>query len=74
VFVSFDKEVTGEKLLTISGVNFCEKSDGGHLLSSNSPTDIRPEIFRFAVSNDLVILAMVEKQQNLEEVFHSLTR
>lgn len=74
VFVTFDKEVSGEKLLTIHGVNFCEYSAGGHLLSSNSPTDIRPDIFRFAVSNDLVILGMVEKQQNLEEVFHSLTR
>lgn len=74
VFVSFDKQVVNDKLLSISGVNDCESSAGGYLLSSNSPSDIRPEIFRFAVKNDLVILAMVEKQQNLEEVFHSLTR
>lgn len=73
VFVAFDKQIPIEKLHEITGTGFCENSADGYLISSGSHHDIRPEIFRFAVKNDLVILAMVEKQQNLEEVFHALT-
>lgn len=73
VFVAFNKQIPIEKLHEITGTGFCEYSADGYLISANSPDDIRPAIFRFAVKNDLVILAMVEKQQNLEEVFHSLT-
>ncbi len=73
VFVAFDKQIPIEKLHEITGTGFCENSADGYLISASSHHDIRPEIFRFAVKNDLVILAMVEKQQNLEEVFHALT-
>jgi ABC-2 type transport system ATP-binding protein len=73
VFVAFNKQIPIEKLHEITGTGFCEYSADGYLISAISPDDIRPAIFRFAVKNDLVILAMVEKQQNLEEDFHSLT-
>lgn len=73
VFVAFDKQIPVEKLQEISGVGYFEKSADGYILFADSTDDIRPGIFRFAVRNDLIILAMVEKQQNLEEVFHALT-
>jgi ABC-2 type transport system ATP-binding protein len=36
--------------------------------------DIRPVIFHFAVKNNLTLLTLQEKQQNLESVFHELTQ
>ncbi|HKL34422.1 MAG TPA: hypothetical protein VJ919_17915, partial [Tangfeifania sp.] len=49
--------------------------DGSNwLIESDGSTDIRPLIFRFAVENNLTLLTLQEKQQNLESIFHQLTR
>jgi ABC-2 type transport system ATP-binding protein len=43
-------------------------------IESGGEVDLRPEIFRFAVENSLTLLNLVQKQQNLESIFHQLTR
>lgn len=73
VFVVFDQAVEEKHLLTISGVTGVVQHSAGWLLSADQHIDIRPEIFRFAVSSNLVILEMSEKQQNLDSIFKKLT-
>jgi len=74
VLVEFAEEVNEqifERINELSEVTRIGKSTW--LLSSNSPNDIRPEIFRFAVGNGLTILTMQQKVKQLEEIFQSLT-
>jgi ABC-2 type transport system ATP-binding protein len=44
-----------------------------YLLATNDKRDIRPDIFRFAVENNLTILSLNQKHKNLEEVFREIT-
>jgi hypothetical protein len=48
--------------------------NSGWLVTAVQGMDIRPELFRFAVSRGIVILCMFEKQQDLEVIFRQLTR
>jgi len=43
-------------------------------LISDSQTDIRSDVFNFAVSNQLTVLSLQREEQKLEEVFQELTR
>lgn len=45
-----------------------------YLLATSEVRDIRSDIFRFAVENNLTILSLNLKQKNLEQVFHEITR
>lgn len=44
------------------------------LAESANSVDLRPELFRFAVQNQLVLLTLKEQQQSLENVFQGLTK
>jgi ABC-2 type transport system ATP-binding protein len=74
VYVKFQQPVTSEQLKAIGNITRVTEESGGWLITSASATDLRPDIFRFAVSSDLVILELVEKQQNLEDIFRLLTQ
>jgi len=50
-----------------------EASTTWHLVS-NAATDIRADVFNFAVSNQLTVLSLQKEEQKLEEVFQELTR
>lgn len=63
-------DITG--LQKIKGVTRIVR-EGNHFLI-DSDTDIRPEIFRFAVNEHLTLITLQEKQQNLESIFHELTQ
>jgi ABC-2 type transport system ATP-binding protein len=56
---------TGKELLPVSAV---------WMLTPESGQDIRAAVFRFAVENNLTVLALNLEQQKLEEVFQELTR
>jgi len=43
------------------------------LLATNDTSDIRSDIFNFAVENQLTVLSMNKKEKNLEEVFREIT-
>jgi len=74
VIVEFSERAEPEKLQKITGVGFVACEGNQFLIESASGTDIRPEIFRFAVEHNLTLLTLHEKQQNLEGVFHELTQ
>ena len=75
VEVEFEKQPDLKKLKQIPGVISVGIAPNGFIqLSSESDTDIRKEVFQFAVSQGLVILSMNRKEQGLEEIFHSLTQ
>jgi ABC-2 type transport system ATP-binding protein len=74
VFVEFSTRVKPEKLIAVEGVKNVELHGDIFEIESTSEKDIRPAIFDFAVKNQLIILTLNEKQQNLESVFHQLTQ
>ncbi len=75
VLVEFDKAPDPEALRKIQGLRKIEKvNPTTYLAESDSGTDLRPALFRFAVQNQLVLLTLKEQQQSLENVFQDITR
>lgn len=75
VLVEFDQSPGVESLRKIPGINNLEEINSTTFVAeSNGELDLRPELFRFAVSKQLVILTIKEQHQSLENVFQELTR
>ena len=74
ITAEFDKEPDPDSLMNIDGVIKVEKVKGNKFLFHGSADkDIRREVFRFAVSNELILLGMTREEKDLESVFHDLT-
>jgi len=74
VYVGFDKEPVEAGLLGIANVVKVKKLNKENwLIEAEGEKDIRPDIFSFAVSNNLTVLSMQKEESNLEEVFRHLT-
>jgi ABC-2 type transport system ATP-binding protein len=74
ISVEFDREVDEKILRELPFVDSVEKVAGNSwLLESSGDQDIRPEIFSFAVKNNLTVLSLQKKESNLEEIFRHLT-
>ncbi|MEZ5105655.1 MAG: gliding motility-associated ABC transporter ATP-binding subunit GldA [Draconibacterium sp.] len=74
VIAEFNAPISPERLMQIKGVSRVAESENKWELESKGGEDIRPAIFKFAVDNQLTLLTLQEKQQNLESVFHELTK
>jgi ABC-2 type transport system ATP-binding protein len=74
VIAEFSAPVKLEKLLAIDGVKSAVLNENMWEIESTGVQEIRPAIFQFAVENNLTLLTLQEKQQNLENVFHQLTQ
>lgn len=75
VMVEFDKEISPELLKTIKGVTGLKKvSTTTWIVESAKDTDVRQEIFRFAVDHQLSVLSMQKQGNRLEDVFQQLTK
>lgn len=74
VVVQFDLPVNENQLEALEGVSSARFDGHSWELISGSTTDLRPAIFRFAVDNNLTLLTLLQKQENLEGIFHQLTR
>lgn len=75
VLVEFNKAPQMELLLKINGLRKLEAINPTTFLAeSDLVTDLRPALFHFAVSSQLVLLTLKEQQQSLENVFQDLTR
>jgi ABC-2 type transport system ATP-binding protein len=84
VIVEFGQHVEIEALMKIKSVNKAEFIKGQSRfsihekmrfqLSSNLDTDIRPDVFRFAVANNLTLLEMRKEVYSVEDVFQELTK
>ncbi len=74
IIAGFREETTAAKILALEGVKSAAPDGSQWIIESDGSRDIRPQIFRFAVDNDLTLLTLFEKQQNLERIFQQLTR
>ncbi len=73
VIVTFDKECDVSALRAVDGVGEVTATGKGYMVLPSTDADIRPEIFRFAVDNDLIILSMEQQDESLEDVFRQMT-
>ena len=75
IIVEFDKEA--DKQL-IEGIEDATKvirhKENTWLIESSSDKDIRSNIFKFAVANNLTILSQQKQEKSLEDVFKLLTK
>lgn len=75
IVVEFDIAPDLGKLQKISGLLKIEQTGKTSFLAeSEDNLDLRPALFHFAVSNNLVLLTLKEQQQSLENVFQKLTK
>ena len=74
IIVEFNKAVDEQLLKSINGVDSVAFIDPTNcLLESVSTTDLRENVFNFAVANNIMVLSMQKKEKRLEEVFRELT-
>ncbi len=73
--VEFNAPVKKQLLKSIQGIKEMKNlRDNIWLIESVTDKDIRPDIFKFAVENNLTVLSMSKEEKTLEEVFQELTR
>ena len=74
VLVEFDRDPDEVSLKAIPFIDSVKKSEGNTwLIEAAGRQDIRPAIFSYAVNNNLTVLSLQKKENNLEEVFRHLT-
>ena len=74
VRVEFDRDLKDDQLKVIPNVTDVRRiSNNMWLLETEGAEDIRPDIFSFAVKNNLTVLSLQKIESNLEEVFRHLT-
>ncbi len=73
VYAEFDVSPAPELLEKIPGIRQVVKEGKGWLFSALPGEDARPHLFRFAVDSGITLLALTEKQENLENIFQHLT-
>jgi ABC-2 type transport system ATP-binding protein len=74
VLVEFDKDVDEADLRAIKTISNVKYLNNKHWsLETDEEEDIRPYIFAFAVSKNIIALSMKKQESNLEEVFRQLT-
>ncbi|MGB2475266.1 MAG: ATP-binding cassette domain-containing protein [Flavobacteriaceae bacterium] len=72
--VEFDYRVETETLQKIEGVQKAVNTfDFNYELTTSLKEDLRPKVFDFAHDNDLKILSLQHKNENLAELFNNLT-
>lgn len=75
LIVEFDKTVNKSQLMKINGIGNAENSNGNTwIIESVADKDIRNDVFKFAVDNQLTVLTLQKNEQKLEEVFKELTK
>ncbi|MBE9480255.1 MAG: gliding motility-associated ABC transporter ATP-binding subunit GldA [Bacteroidetes bacterium] len=73
--VEFNATVKKQLLKSIQGIKELKNlRDNIWLIESVTDKDIRSDIFKFAVKNNLTVLSMSKEEKTLEEVFQELTR
>lgn len=72
--VEFNKAPGQEKLQNIEGVKNIKAISDTVFEIDSAQKDVREQIFKYAVQNDLVVLSMQQTGKGIEEVFQQLTR
>lgn len=73
VFIEFDQNIDTQAFSQISDLENWENI-GENKFVLNSQTDIRKEIFAWAVQNQWTLLEIRQEKSSLEDVFHRLTQ
>lgn len=73
VYVEFDTAVSEDKLKSVPEIHQIHREGAGWLVTAHTGSDVRPYLFRFAVSEGIGLLALTERQKNLEDIFQKLT-
>ncbi len=75
ILVEFNELFDKNKLSKIPGVEKIKTTNNRNwLIQTKNNKDLRPEIFRFAVDNNLTVLSLQKKDKTLEDVFRELTK
>jgi ABC-2 type transport system ATP-binding protein len=75
ILVEFNNPVDESLLKKISGIEKLKFINNCNwLIQSKQDRDIRSEIFKFAVDNNLTVLSLYKKDKSLEDVFQELTK
>ena len=74
ILVEFAESVNPEVLAEIPGVSKVQAVSEKTWTIMGEETDLRPEIFRFAVSNGLTILTLTQQESSLENVFLEMVK
>ena len=75
VIAEFNKLLDREQILKIEGVvEAIPTQNNSWLIEAELSGDLREIIFRFAVENNISVLAMQRQEKSLEEAFRELTR
>ena len=73
--VEFDSEVTMEMLRSIVGLKQAKSIKGNQwILESKADLDIRQDLMRWALNNNLIIKSMQREETSIEECFQRLTK
>jgi ABC-2 type transport system ATP-binding protein len=73
--VEFDGNVTMEMLRNIVGLKQAKAIKENHwILESKADLDIRQDLMRWAINNNVIIKSMQRKETSIEECFQRLTR
>ena len=74
VVVEFNTSITEKKLMRIlEASKVVHVKDNQWLIQSESTDDLRPNVFDFAVKNNLQVLSMQKQEKSLEDIFRDLT-
>lgn len=74
IIAEFDKTVSKTQLMKIAGVEDAANVNGNiWQLVTGSQSDVRSDVFKFAVENGLSVLGMQREERKLEDVFKELT-
>lgn len=75
ITVEFDQDIAVDKLMSLQNTREVVKLVGHkYQIISESRFDLRPEIFQFAVTHKITVLQMKTEEENLETIFHNLTK
>lgn len=74
VVVEFEDDVNEQDLAALPGVESVESiRKGVYRLLSQTDTDLRPAVFRFAADRHLSLVGLKQEENTLEDIFRSLT-
>ncbi len=75
ITVEFDREMKAADLKGIPGVEDVRLVNGNtwQIITAND-TDVRSDVFQFAVKSNAAVLSMTKEEQKLEDVFKKLTK
>lgn len=75
LIVEFDSKVTIEMLRNIIGLKQAKSIDDSHwILESKADLDIRQDLMRWAINNNVIIKSMQREETSIEECFQRLTK